>query len=102
MSEVAIAFSEQARDWIQRHGGSVMLRASTRHGCCGGSADVPVVDLGEPADPAGYHCGTHQGVQVYLDRNLSVERPLSVRLEGFLGFRRLFVDGMALSAGHNE
>jgi len=26
MSEVEIAFSEAARDWIQRRGGSVMLR----------------------------------------------------------------------------
>ena len=39
-----------------------------------------------------------QGGRVYVADDLRVEHPLTVRLEGVLGFRRLFVDGVELAA----
>jgi|AntDeeMinimDraft_6_1070357.scaffolds.fasta_scaffold51107_2 hypothetical protein len=101
MTGLDIEITSEARDWVARQGGSMMLRASTRHGCCGGSALVPVVDLGEPDDPAGYVSETREGIRVYVAEDLRIEHPLTVRLERFLGFRRLFVDGIELAAGKN-
>ncbi|PAU81637.1 hypothetical protein CK501_00340 [Halovibrio salipaludis] len=99
MTGLDIEITPEARDWVARQGGSMMLRASTRHGCCGGSASVPVADLGEPEDPTGYVSETREGIRVHVADDLRIEHPLTVRLEGFLGFRRLFVDGVELAAG---
>ena len=102
MTEAGIRVSPDAQDWIRRHGGAVMLRFSMRHGCCGGTAGVPVADAAEPADASGYRVEVHGGIRVYVANDLVVTEPLNIRLEGFLGFRRLFVDGAALSAGRND
>ena len=101
MTGLDIEMTPEARDWVARQGGRMMIRASTRHGCCGGSASVPVVDLGEPRNLDGYVSEIKEGIRVYLADDLRVEHPLTVRLEGFLGFRRLFVDGIELAAGKN-
>ena len=99
MTGLDIDITPEARDWVTRLGGSMMIRGSTRHGCCGGSASVPVADPGEPGDPAGYVSEIKEGIRVYVADDLRIEHPLTVRLEGFLGFRRLFVDGLELAAG---
>ncbi|MCA1773873.1 MAG: hypothetical protein LC677_15210 [Halomonas sp.] len=99
MTGLDIEITPQARDWVARQGGVMMIRASTRNGCCGGSTSVPVADLGEPEDLAGYLSEMKEGIRVYVAEDLRVEHPLKVRLESFLEFRRLFVDGVELASG---
>ena len=94
MGSLALAIEPAAREWIGKRGGGAMtLRASPRHGCCGGMARLPVAAPGVPDDVAEWETRTVDGVSVRLDPMLGgKDRALTIRVEGFLGWRRLFVE----------
>ena len=93
MSAPEVRLHPEATQWVADRGGALTLRASPRHGCCGGTASLPVAEPGRPDDPADWSMRTVDGVAVYLDRALTgQEGPFIVRAEGFLGWRRLFVE----------
>ncbi|MEF8834328.1 MAG: CC/Se motif family (seleno)protein [Halofilum sp. (in: g-proteobacteria)] len=82
-----------AADWIQRHGGAVAIRQSPRHGCCGGTAMLPVAEARMPANPDDWIVRRSDDVTVYIDPELEAQaRPLTIRAEGFRHWRRLFVE----------
>lgn len=68
------------------------LRASPRHGCCGGHAAVPVAEAGSPKAREDYTEQEIDGVRVHLQRGLD-SGPYRIELEGFLSLRRLVVVG---------
>jgi hypothetical protein len=88
----AVSLSTQAREWLLARGGEVMLRASPRHGCCGGHAAVPVAEAGSPKAREDYIEREIDGVRVYVQRGLD-NGPYRIGLEGFLSLRRLTVEG---------
>lgn len=94
-----IRLSSEARRWLQGRHDAITLRVSTRHGCCGGKAGVPVAEPGRPRDASSYRRVDVDGISVYLDTELDPEQTYIVRAEGFMGLKRLFVEGAALSAG---
>ena len=82
-----------AAEWLAQKGGSVTVRASPRHGCCGGTAYLPVAEVGMPSDPADWSVQACDGIAVYLDPALAGPGGvLTVRAEGFGRWRRLFVE----------
>jgi hypothetical protein len=91
----AIAIDPSASSWIARHGGDLTVRCTLQHGCCGGSARVPVAELGAPRDPSRYSISTVQGVRIHVERSLR-EVGLSVGLDGFGRWKRLVVEGPVL------
>ncbi|SCZ54506.1 CC/Se motif family (seleno)protein [Thiohalomonas denitrificans] len=91
-----VSISESARRWLLRHGGVVTVRYSPRHGCCGGEAAVPVVEPHAPDNPEGFTRLALDGVDCYLAAGLEVEDTVSVSLEGFWYWRRLYVEGIGM------
>ena len=85
-----------ARAWLGKHDGALMIRPSPRHGCCGGQALVPVVERGRPRAPEHYHRVAVANVLVYVSRRFPSGSTLHVRMESLLGWKRLFVDGAGL------
>lgn len=93
MSAPAVRLHPDAARWVAARDGALTLRASPRHGCCGGTAHLPVAEPGVPEDAAGWAVRTVDGVTVYVDPALAEQDgPFTVRAEGFLGWRRLFVE----------
>jgi len=90
MTEIDI--SAAARDWVAEQGGVLTLRLSTRHGCCGGQAGVPVAEPGAPRDAAGYTAVERDGLRVFVADALG-EGPYRIELEGLFRWRRLSVAG---------
>ena len=93
-----IRLDPAARDWLLAREGAVTLRRSVRHGCCGGSAAVPVAEPGVPASTQDYAAREVNGIKVFLAAGLQREGELHIRLEGFLGMKRLFVEGAGLAS----
>lgn len=94
--ELPLIIDAGAVDWIQRHGGVVTLRRSPRHGCCGGTALLPVAETRTPATIDDWIKRQIDGVTVYIDRDLAARtEPLTIRAEGFRQWRRLFVENHA-------
>ena len=71
-------------------GRPLVLRASPRHGCCGGRALVPVAEVGPPADPDAYRRVEIGPVPCFIDPRLG-DQAETWRLElvGFGRWRRL-------------
>lgn len=87
-----ITLTEAARDWLAGNGGAVTLRLSTRHGCCGGQAGVPVAESGAPRNVDGYTEREIDGVRVFVADELG-PGPYHVDIEGLFRWRRLVVEG---------
>lgn len=94
----AIRLDPAARDWLLARERVVTLRRSVRHGCCGGSTAVPVAEPGAPAATRDYSVQEVDGITVYLAAGLQRESELYIRVEGFLGMKRLFVEGAGLAS----
>jgi hypothetical protein len=92
-----IRIESAARKFLAAHGGAVTLRGSRRHGCCGGTAFVPVAEPGPPAEPARYRAHEVDGVAVFLERDVVAgPEPLLIGVDGLWGWRRLRVEGTAI------
>jgi hypothetical protein len=95
--EMEIRLEPEARAYLADRGSAVTLRGSRRHGCCGGTAFVPVAEPGPPADPAGYRTVDADGITVHLEMEMTAgPAPLVIGLDGLWRWRRLRVDGTAI------
>lgn len=90
MSEVTI--SAAARAWLRENGGVLTVRLSVRHGCCGGSAAVPVAEARRPDDAELFLEEDIAGVKTMIAPELR-DIPLSIDIDGVGGWRRLSVQG---------
>jgi hypothetical protein len=75
-------------------GRPLVLRASPRHGCCGGHALVPVAEVGPPREPARYRLVEDGPVRCFVDPRLG-SQPAGWRVDavGFGRWRRLHLEG---------
>jgi hypothetical protein len=75
-------------------GRPVVLRGSPRHGCCGGSAVLPVAEIGPPREP-GRYLERHDGEMTWhVDPGLLASAGgWSIDVVGFGRWRRLVVEG---------
>jgi hypothetical protein len=60
---VNVTLTPEALAYVRERGGALTVRPSPRHGCCGGTVDVPLAEVGPPADAGGlpYRRGTGSG-----------------------------------------
>jgi len=80
-------------------GRPLVLRASPRNGCCGGSALVPVAEVGPPTDPSAYDQVWVGPVEVHVDPRLGPVDGWVVDVDGLWRWARLRVDGAELQPG---
>ncbi|HSM67357.1 MAG TPA: CC/Se motif family (seleno)protein [Ilumatobacteraceae bacterium] len=81
-------------------GRPVHVRASRRHGCCGGTAAVPVAEPGKPEDLDGTRRFEVEGTVVYVDRTVfAADGTWTIDTDGFARWRRLVVLGVELTPG---
>jgi hypothetical protein len=92
-----IRIDDEAREHIVRHGGSVTLRGSRRHGCCGGTAFVPMAEPGPPTALEGYRSMYVDGIELFLQKDVGTgSEPLVIGLDKLWGLKRLRVEGTAI------
>ncbi|TVQ50706.1 MAG: hypothetical protein EA377_14075 [Phycisphaerales bacterium] len=103
-NHAAITLTPAARRWALEHGGAITLRESLRHGCCGGSAHVPVAEIGEPNDPAEYVEEVVDNVRIFLASALTIDgaTPITIDLAGLWRWRRLVVTGIEITTAHEK
>lgn len=103
MTPPRIAVSEEAKEWLLARGGALTLRYSLRHGCCGGSAELPVADPEAPAEREVYEKHWLDGLDIYIANDFAANgREVRVSLEGFWKWRRLTVDGAEIASGRDS
>jgi hypothetical protein len=92
-----IEIDPAARAFIAARGGEVTLRGSRRHGCCGGTAFVPVAEAAPPRDPDAYRRVELDGITVFFEANVTAgPQPLRIGLDTLWRWGRLSVDGSAI------
>jgi hypothetical protein len=101
MSEVVVSpphLTASARALLA--GRPVHVRASRRHGCCGGSASVPVAEPGTPETLDNVERFEVSGIEIYVDRGLlGADGSWTIDTDGFARWRRLVVLGVDLAPG---
>ena len=81
-------------------GRPVHVRASRRHGCCGGAASVPVAEPGTPETLDDVERFEVSGTVVYVDRGVvGADGSWTIDTDGFARWRRLVVLGVDLAVG---
>jgi hypothetical protein len=96
-SPIQVHIEPAAREHLAARGGAVTLRGSRRHGCCGGTAFVPVAEPGRPAEPKHFRAHEVDGITVYLERDMVAgPEPLVVGLDEVWRWQRLRVEGTAI------
>jgi hypothetical protein len=94
---VEIRIEPDALRHILRNGGAVTLRGSRRHGCCGGTAFVPVAEEGPPRELELFRTVKVDGVSVFVERDVaSGPAPLVIGIDRLWRWRRLRVEGTAI------
>jgi hypothetical protein len=92
-----IEIDPAAREYIAARGGAVTLRGSRRHGCCGGTAFVPVADAESPPDPDAYRSVEIDGITVFIEDDVTTgTEPLVIGLDTLWRWGRLRVEGSAI------
>jgi hypothetical protein len=82
---------------MEHHNGELMLRTSPRHGCCGGTVMLPVLEPGAPQDSAGLdHPRTPGAAHLYRDgRGPFTQRTAAhIGLDRFLKWHKLWIEGL--------
>lgn len=91
---MAIEVTARAREWLRKKGGVATVRLSPRQGCCGGRADIAVAEARSPDEPERFTRLELEGVTLHIDPTL-VDQGLRIDVEGFLGLKHLFVEGVS-------
>lgn len=75
-----------------------------RHGCCGGSALVPVAEIGEPNEPDKYVEELIDGVRIFRPSSLAIDEatPITIDLAGLWRWRRLVLTGLEIKTIHTK
>jgi len=95
--DAEIRIEPEARAFIAGRGGAVTLRGSRRHGCCGGTAFVPVAEAGAPRDTEGYRAVEVDGITVFVEADVAAgPEPLVIGVDAMWRWQRLRVDGTAI------
>lgn len=92
--DIRLKIEADARAYLNKHGSAVSLYHALRYGCCGGSALLPAVEPGAPTDPTGWHIVDCDGVQVYIDRDMTLSTGATLRIgvDRLLGWHKLWID----------
>jgi hypothetical protein len=89
-----VDISPEAAEHIRQRGGALTLRAAPRHGCCGGTVEMPVVETSRPA--SGEFVREERGeVTLFVEARLAeaLTEPVHVGLDRLLGLEKLYVTG---------
>lgn len=85
-----VTVEPEARAFIQRNGGHVIVFQAQATGCCGiGSALIPMVEVGRPRKPAeSYQTMEQDGITIHVDRALDgTSVRYHIELTGLFGWR---------------
>lgn len=94
MASLPVDISPEAAEYIRERGGVLMLRASPRHGCCGGRVEMPIAEVSAPS-AEGFVREDRGDVTLFVERELAdrLNEPVRIGLDRMLGLKKLYVSG---------
>ena len=99
MSNLKVTIDDDACAFLEKHESSLTLRASPRHGCCGGTVFLPVAEAGIPRDSENWASVEHNAIRIYIEPGLDIPDNTHIRvgLDKLLMFNHLWVEGLTPS-----
>jgi hypothetical protein len=94
---VTFSFESDAAAFIkEQHGSAVALRTSPRHGCCGGTVWLPIIEPGVPEKQDGWQKFDVNGIEIYCEPGLDLpqETSLKIGLDKLLFWQKLWIEGI--------
>jgi hypothetical protein len=80
----------------EQHNGELMLRTSPRHGCCGGTVILPVLEPGAPPEGQAWPRVEQEGVSIYIEPGVDLPdgATIHIGLDRFLKWHKLWIEGL--------
>jgi len=96
---MALVVDEAALVYLDAHQNALMLRASPRYGCCGGTVLLPVAEPGIPQTQTNWNQLERGDLTIYLEDGLIIPPGtlLRISVDKLLNWRRLSVEGLSAS-----
>lgn len=91
---ISIDIMPDAAEFIREKGGSVMLRSTLKHGCCGGRVELLKAEAGSPRPEEDFERYEVNGITLYAERGLAddVGKPIRIGLDRLFKMRGLYVE----------
>ncbi|MGJ3240684.1 MAG: CC/Se motif family (seleno)protein [Anaerolineae bacterium] len=91
-----ITIDDDARHYILQQDATLTLRTSPRHGCCGGTVFLPIVEAGLTAGGEAWPVVEQDGIRIYIEPDLSIPDTVQLRvgLDRLLLMKRLWISGL--------
>jgi hypothetical protein len=94
---VPVKIDPNALEYLKtQHNGQLMLRTSPRHGCCGGTVILPVLEPGAPDSTENWGFLEHEGVHMYIEPGvvLPTDAVVHIGLDSFMKWHKLWIEGL--------
>lgn len=91
-----ITIDAAARQYLVKHDAALTLRSSPRHGCCGGTVFLPIVEPGSVQGSESWPVTEQDGIRIYIEpgMNLPDHTHLRIGVDKLLMMTRLWVEGV--------
>jgi hypothetical protein len=91
-----ITIDPEAQQYLIKHDATLTLRASPRHGCCGGTVFLPIAEPGRTKGSESWPVTEQDGIRIYIEPgvNLPDHTHLRIGIDRLLMMTRLWVEGM--------
>lgn len=99
MTGFQITLTDDARDFLAGHQNALTLRTSPRHGCCGGTVFLPIVEPGRTRGSEAWPVIEQDDIRIYVEPGLTVpaHTELRVDIDRLLLMTRLWIEGLPTS-----
>jgi hypothetical protein len=79
-----------------KHDGELMLRTAPRHGCCGGTVILPVLEPGAPDGQQDWPILEYEGVRIHIEPGvvLPAEAVIHIGIDSFMKWHKLWIEGL--------
>jgi hypothetical protein len=92
-----LSIAPDAIDFLKaQHNGELTLRTSPRHGCCGGTVMLPVLEPGAPPAAQDWPVFKQDGLVIYIEPGVDLPPGAAVRIgiDRFFKWHRLWIEGL--------
>ncbi|MFP4322729.1 MAG: CC/Se motif family (seleno)protein [Anaerolineales bacterium] len=91
-----ITIDADAQEFLRKHEAAMTLRASPRHGCCGGTVFLPIAEAGMTQGGEAWPVTERDGIRIYIDPAMVLPDDIHLRIgiDRFLMMTRLWVEGL--------
>lgn len=87
-----ISITKEAENYIEKNGKNPFIVTANSGGHCGGNIPFPDIRIGIPNDRDRYTVIAVAGINIFVKKDISFDKGISITLAKLLWFKRLYLE----------